>query len=77
MPYRIVVEHSLLNIPLYIPQEFDTKNNRWRDLEWGFEIDAMVHREWAFTLKGAKRKIEEWKQQDKDPVVVWKEENEI
>ena len=70
MPYRIIKESGMFGLTAYVPQEFDIEDNEWHDLAWGYDDH---HREWAFTLKGAQRKIEEWKKSNKEPEVVWKE----
>lgn len=55
---------------IYVPQEFDLEANEWHDLEWGYDE---WHREWTFTLRVAKRKIEKWKLANGEPEVVRKE----
>lgn len=70
MPYRIIKETGMFGIPIYVPQEFDLETNEWQDLEYGYDE---CDREWAFTIEGAKRKIEEWKLANGEPEVVWKE----
>lgn len=68
--YRIIRE-TYGFIDIYYPQRFDVGANEWDYLDWGYGDDW--HREWAFTLKGAKRKIAEWRHMDGNPEVVWKE----
>lgn len=70
MPYRIIRENGMFGTTIYVPQELDIETNEWHNLEWGHDE---YHREWAFTIEGAKRKIEEWKHTNKEPQVVWKE----
>lgn len=70
MPYRIIKETGMFGIPIYVPQKFDVENDRWSDLEWGYDEH---YREWAFTIKSAKCKIEKWKHNGETPEVVWKE----
>lgn len=71
MPYRIIRETGMFGVPIYVPQEFSTEDNEWYDLEWGYDE---YHREWALTLEAAKRKIIEWKRANKEPNVIWKEQ---
>lgn len=70
MPYRIIRENGMFGTTIYVPQEFDIATNKWHDLEWGYNEH---HREWAFTIEAAKRKIEEWKLANGEQKVVWKE----
>lgn len=70
MPYRIIRETGVFGPTIYVPQGLGLETNEWHDLEWGYDE---WHREWAFTLEAAKRKIEEWKRTNGEPGVVWKE----
>lgn len=70
MPYRIIREEGVFGFSIYVPQEFNLDTNEWQDLEWGYDE---CYREWAFTIKGAKRKIAEWERVNGEPEVVWKE----
>lgn len=70
MTYRIVKNDKL--IPLYYPQWFNIETNKWEEIGWGCIDD--YHVLWAFTLKGAQRKLKKWRREQKEPMVVWKGE---